>query len=191
MTGWIDVSPVVKYQRGDRDGPTVRAAESAVRAIAQKALRRFAFDLSQEVMQDVESEVVCVFFDKVEEPYVDFERYSAFNFVFTIARNAVTNVRRKEPRETTLAHMSEEAEDYVMATATEGATLDSPTTGALVESMKRDYARSAARAAEFGLSVEAFDEMMMDGYSYDDESFGAAALLVAALRTLVARSVEW
>lgn len=188
---WIEIAPVVAFKNGDRSPENVVAVEAVIRSVVRKVIQKSPKRVSLEVAQDVESEALCVFFDHIDRDYVDFDRHSPFNYIYTLARNALTNVSRKEGREYRLGDMSEAAEEYLLATTAAKSSLADPLTGLLIDDLRDMYDRLRARAGLLGHRLRPFVEQLELGYDYDQKSLSSEALLVASFRCLFRKALRW
>lgn len=183
---WIDVSPAVKYCEGDRSPENEKATCEVIRSVAWMVVSKHAGRCSAEDAEDAVSEAVITVFRMLDRPYVDFSSHSAFNFLFTQARHAITNSLRKPSRfyELRMSDMSETFESCVSASAAAPGSAESVGDTDAVRRLGAAYRKVAARAAALGRELAPFEDAVEDGCDFSERSFTRDALLVSMMRAL-------
>ena len=195
MPAWVNTDNLELYLLGDETQEN--AAVDIVINIAQIVRsRHFSYAPDSEYL-DLVSEAFTLVWGKLREDFVDFEHHSAFNYIYTHARNAMQNylTKRKEYRELRMGDFPETFEKTVLAT-TEGKT---PSVSALCltappelcieyDKIKTRYDRIAP------CCLPDISQAILDGCDFSENKKltpAGEALLVASFRSYMHIAVKW
>ena len=195
MSGWVSTEDLEAYVAGD-ESKEVAAIEVILNIAQMVRYKHFALAPTSE-QDDLVSEAFVVSFIKIKEDFVDFEKHSAFNYIYTHSRNAMQNylTKRKEYREKRMGDLSETAETTLEAVSSNQIVPLSEVN--LTPSPELIVAYNKIKVFYNALSpvpLSSIEDAILDGCDFDENkklSPAGEALLVASFRSYMHISIRW
>jgi len=190
---WIDMKPVEEFVTGGPDYDHLyNNAIQTVQQIAEMVLYKKFPGCRSSDEKDLISVAVVHTMEKLQEPFVDFTKGSAFNFVFTRCRNAMTNYSRKIPRyEIRETDMTGYTFTHSHTNVRIHSTIPRPESHLVDYAFQSEYDRLHTRMKIFGLDALSCEEAVLQGCDFKEEHTTTRdVLLVASFRTLFPREIR-